>query len=133
MAALLAAASRERARGSPATSYRHYIERLLAAFGAGAEEQRGRETQRPGDGGSQAETNSLGPVRPTPLSPVELLSSREMEVLRLIATGQSNPEIAQALVVAVSTVKAHINNIFGKLGVTSRTQALVRAREFQLL
>jgi LuxR family maltose regulon positive regulatory protein len=64
---------------------------------------------------------------------VELLSSRELEVLRLIAAGKSNPEIAQALVVAISTVKAHINNIFGKLGVTSRTQAIARARELQIL
>jgi hypothetical protein len=50
-----------------------------------------------------------------------------VEVLRLIAAGKSNSEIATTLVVAVSTVKAHINNIFSKLGVTSRTQALVRA------
>ncbi|MDQ5853660.1 MAG: tetratricopeptide repeat protein, partial [Chloroflexota bacterium] len=133
MAALLAAASRQRPRGSPASSYRPYIERLLAAFGEGAEEQRGSGTQRPGDGGSQAETISAVPVRPTPPSPVELLSSRELEVLRLIAAGKSNPEIAQALVVAISTVKAHINNIFGKLGVTSRTQAIARARELQIL
>ncbi len=61
------------------------------------------------------------------------LTARELEVLRLIAAGKSNGEIAATLVVAVSTVKAHINSIFGKLGVTSRTQALVRARELQLL
>jgi LuxR family maltose regulon positive regulatory protein len=64
---------------------------------------------------------------------VEPLTVRELDVLRLIATGKSNGEIAETLVVAVSTVKAHINNIFGKLGVTSRTQALARARDFQLL
>jgi LuxR family maltose regulon positive regulatory protein len=64
---------------------------------------------------------------------MEPLTSRELEVLRLIALGKANGEIARELVVAVSTVKAHINNIFGKLGVTSRTQALVRARELQLL
>ena len=71
---------------------------------------------------------------PAPLPPdVEPLTPRECDVLRLIAAGKSNGEIAAALVVAVSTVKAHINSIFGKLGATSRTQALVRARELQLL
>jgi LuxR family maltose regulon positive regulatory protein len=63
----------------------------------------------------------------------EALTARECEVLRLIAEGKSNGEIAATMVVAMSTVKAHINNIFGKLGVASRTQALVRARELQLL
>jgi LuxR family maltose regulon positive regulatory protein len=63
----------------------------------------------------------------------EALTARECEVLRLIAEGKSNGEIATTMVVAMSTVKAHINNIFGKLGVASRTQALVRARELQLL
>ncbi len=64
---------------------------------------------------------------------VEPLSERELEVLRLIADGHSNQAIADRLVVAVSTVKRHINNIYGKLDVQSRTQALVRARELHLL
>ena len=54
-------------------------------------------------------------------------------MLRLIAAGQSNPEIARTLVIAVSTVKSHTSNIFGKLGVTSRTQAIARARDLQLV
>jgi LuxR family maltose regulon positive regulatory protein len=54
-------------------------------------------------------------------------------VLRLIADGLSNREIAGKLVVAVSTVKTHINNIYGKLQVKSRTQAIARARELGLL
>ncbi|HZG69392.1 MAG TPA: LuxR C-terminal-related transcriptional regulator, partial [Herpetosiphonaceae bacterium] len=71
---------------------------------------------------------------PTILPPdVEPLTPRELEVLRLIAAGKSNGEIAGIMVVAVSTVKAHINSIFGKLGVASRTQALVRARALHLL
>jgi LuxR family maltose regulon positive regulatory protein len=64
---------------------------------------------------------------------VEPLSERELDVLRLIADGHSNQAIADTLVVAVSTVKRHINNIYGKLGVQSRTQALVRARDLSLL
>jgi LuxR family transcriptional regulator, maltose regulon positive regulatory protein len=64
---------------------------------------------------------------------LEPLSEREREILRQIAAGRSNQEIAATLVIAISTVKKHINNIFGKLDVQSRTQALVRARELDLL
>jgi LuxR family maltose regulon positive regulatory protein len=64
---------------------------------------------------------------------VEPLSEREREVLDLVAAGLSNQEIAARLFVGVSTVKKHINNIFGKLAVRSRTQALARARELNLL
>jgi LuxR family maltose regulon positive regulatory protein len=53
--------------------------------------------------------------------------------MRLIADGYSNQEIAARLVVALSTIKTHINNIYGKLGVQSRTQALARARTLKLL
>ena len=63
----------------------------------------------------------------------EPLSEREIEVLHLIDQGLSNQEIADRFVVALSTVKWHINNFFGKLGVRSRTQALSRARELTLL
>jgi len=64
---------------------------------------------------------------------VEPLSERELEVLRLIADGLSNAEIADKLVIAQGTVKRHINNIYGKLGVQSRTQAVARGRELNLL
>lgn len=63
----------------------------------------------------------------------EFLSTRELDVLRRIAAGYSNLEIAQDLVLAVSTVKKHVNNIYGKLNVSSRTQAVARARELGLL
>ncbi len=64
---------------------------------------------------------------------VEPLSERELEVLRRVAAGYSNQGIAQDLIVAISTVKKHINNIYGKLEVESRTQAVVRAKELGLL
>lgn len=64
---------------------------------------------------------------------IEPLADREIEVLRLIAAGLSNQEIAENLVLAVSTVKWHINNLYGKLGVSSRTQAIARARDLDLL
>ncbi len=64
---------------------------------------------------------------------VEPLSARELEVLRLVEQGLTNSEIAGRLVLAPSTVKTHINNIYGKLGVQTRTQALKRARELGLL
>lgn len=64
---------------------------------------------------------------------IEALSDRELEILRLVADGLSNSEIAKALIVTVGTVKKHLNNIYGKLGVGRRTQAVARAREMQLL
>jgi len=64
---------------------------------------------------------------------IEQLSEREYEVIRLIAAGDSNQEIADRLVISIATVKRHISNIYGKLAVTSRTHALVRARELHLL
>jgi LuxR family maltose regulon positive regulatory protein len=63
----------------------------------------------------------------------EPLSERELEVLSLVADGLSNAEIAHKLFIAVGTVKRHINNIYGKLEVTSRTQAVAKARQLKLL
>jgi LuxR family maltose regulon positive regulatory protein len=64
---------------------------------------------------------------------IEPLSERELEVLRLIAEGLSNRQIADQLTVVIGTVKAHSSNIYGKLGVSSRTQAIARARELNLI
>jgi len=64
---------------------------------------------------------------------VEPLSERERQILQLIAEGTTNKEIAQRLVLSVGTVKVHTHNIYGKLGVSGRTQALAKARELGLL
>jgi LuxR family maltose regulon positive regulatory protein len=61
------------------------------------------------------------------------LSDRELEVLRLIDQGLSNSEIAAKLVLSTGTVKVHSHNIFSKLGVGSRTQAVNKARALGLI
>jgi LuxR family maltose regulon positive regulatory protein len=109
----LRALLRMAARGAGGRTHQ-YARVLLAAFAS-------PEQQATGDGVSAAS----GLAEP--------LSERELQVLRLLASGSSNQEIARELVVALSTVKKHINNIYGKLGVSSRTQALARAREQKLL
>lgn len=63
----------------------------------------------------------------------EPLSDREIEVLRLVATGASNKEIATTLFIAEGTAKNHLTSIFGKLGVRDRTQAVFKARELGLV
>jgi LuxR family maltose regulon positive regulatory protein len=75
------------------------------------------------------------PATASPAAPalVEPLTERELEVLRLIAAGLSNREIARELVIAVSTVKSHINHLYGKLGVKNRTRAVARAQNLELL
>jgi LuxR family transcriptional regulator, maltose regulon positive regulatory protein len=101
-----------------------YVPQLLAAIAAepGAEAG-GYGTFAPADPAPSAHSGGL----------YEALTERELEVLRLIAAGQSNAQIAQTLTIAVSTVKTHTNTIFGKLGVTSRTQAIARAHDLHLV
>ena len=69
----------------------------------------------------------------TSLSPTETLTPREHDVLQLVAAGLSNRVISETLVVTIGTTKKHLNNIFSKLDVTSRTQAVARAKELNLL
>ena len=72
-------------------------------------------------------------TRPTEQGLVEPLTERELEVLALIAAGRTNAEIAEALVLALGTVKWYASQIYGKLGVTNRTEAAARARQLELL
>jgi LuxR family transcriptional regulator, maltose regulon positive regulatory protein len=121
MAALLAESIERRAQNDP---IRVYAERLLATFPEAQSVERRAQNNEPFALRSTLErSNAL----------IEPLSTRELEILRLIAAGHSNQAIADTLIIAVSTVKRHINNIYGKLEVQSRTQALVRARELNLL
>jgi LuxR family maltose regulon positive regulatory protein len=91
-----------------------YTSRLLAAFGVEEE----------------ARVPASQPPDPQPLS--EALTARELEVLHLICGGLSNREIADCLTVTLNTVKKHSSHIYGKLGVSSRAQAIVRAQELGL-
>jgi len=86
-----------------------YVGRLLAAFATAA------------------------PPAPKRVEMVEPLSERELEVLRLIAEGLSNEEIAQRLVLSLPTIKWHASNIYGKLGVKSRTEAVAKAKALGIL
>jgi LuxR family maltose regulon positive regulatory protein len=76
------------------------------------------------------ELGADGPARPFPIVETgETLTPREVQVLQLIATGASNRDIAEQLVVSINTVKSHVVHILRKLDVTSRTEATARAQE----
>jgi LuxR family maltose regulon positive regulatory protein len=108
-----------------------YVDKLLAAFPTSGNKATVKSIPPQG---YHAVSHSAGMLRRQPSATlIEPLSERELEVLWLIHAGRSNREIADQLVIAPSTVKKHINNIFGKLGVQSRTQALARARELGVL
>jgi DNA-binding NarL/FixJ family response regulator len=82
-----------------------------------------------------AELNRLAERSDRPLVQplVEPLSERELEILQAVAAGESNREIANQLFIAEGTVKNHVTNILGKLGVRDRTQAALRARELGII
>jgi LuxR family maltose regulon positive regulatory protein len=113
-----------------ASSTTAYISQLLAAF----------EQERQGASLSLVATPTLAPA-PSPARhasvipsvPAVSLTRREQEVLRLLATGASNQEIAHTLVISLDTVKKHVSSLLGKLDATSRTQAIAQARARSLL
>ena len=80
-----------------------------------------------------AEFNRLERRLPPTPALAEPLSERELDILRLMAEGDSNKEIAAALYIAEGTVKNHVTNVLGKLGVRDRTQAVLRARGLGLI
>ena len=63
----------------------------------------------------------------------QLLTARESEILRLMAAGMTNPQIASQLVIGAGTVKTHTLSIYRKLDVSNRTQAIIRAQELGVL
>lgn len=95
-----------------------YLDTLLAAFRRNSTES------------VHHSKNTKHPVIVPPLDP---LSVRELEVLRLMVRGDSNQEIAATLVLSIDTIKRHVSNIFSKLEAKNRVQAVARARAFGLL
>ena len=89
-----------------------------------------REAREPGEPAAQpAAPQRSGAEAPDP----EALTPRELEVLGLLTQGKSNPQIAQELVISRATAKTHVERIIGKLGVSDRTQAALRAIELGLV
>jgi LuxR family maltose regulon positive regulatory protein len=81
-----------------------------------------------------AQTRAILDSKPPAVQPlIEPLSQRELEVLRLICMGKSNQEIADELFLALNTVKRHANNLYSKLGVNRRAQAIIEARRLGLV
>lgn len=81
----------------------------------------------------EALSGQAAPVGDPAESLVEPLTERELEILRLIAAGRSNPEIAESLYLSLNTVKWHAKNLYGKLGVSNRVEAAARAHELGIL
>jgi len=82
---------------------------------------------------AQVSGGSLGTVVTSPRLPPEVFSQRELDILRLIQEGHSNQKISERLFLSLSTVKWHNQNIFAKLDVQRRTEAIARALELKLL
>jgi len=108
-----------------------YVEKLLAAFPESDKEirrQRDKEIDR-----ALISLVSQSPGLPVSQSLVEPLSQRELDVLRLLGTDLSGPDIARELMVSLNTLRTHTKNIYDKLGVNSRRAAVHRAEELKLL
>ena len=98
--------------------------------GSGEGEPPASHSEATGSEATVAEASGSG--RSSGAAHIESLTPREVEVLRLLSQGQTNPQIAQNLLFSVSTVKAQVRSILTKLGVSDRTQAAVRAIESRL-
>jgi LuxR family maltose regulon positive regulatory protein len=105
-----------------------YVARLLDAFG----ETRDNGPRTTDDAASIPAPELTAICRAMPL-PIEPLTEREMEVLRLLAAGLTNREIAEALYLSTNTVKSHLKHIYDKLDVHNRAHAVHRARELAIL
>jgi LuxR family maltose regulon positive regulatory protein len=115
----------------------HYVSSLLTAFdqevvSSYAAEKPPTRLPKPAVQVPQHKSGAMGQMSAAHLLP-EPLTERELEVLGLLAAGLSNQEIADELIVALSTVRSHVKNIYGKLGVSNRVQAVVRAQELNLV
>src|SRR5207253_2166732 len=113
-----------------APSITTYIAQLLAAFEQEAQGARTSPVAAPTPRPALSHASQASAVS---FAPAASLTRREQEVLRLLATGASNQDIAQTLVISLDTVKKHVSNLLGKLGATSRTQAILQARALSLL
>jgi LuxR family maltose regulon positive regulatory protein len=100
-----------------------YVGKILDAYFAGVQRS----------GGAGVKESPPAPLLPRPTALTEPLSERELEIVQLIAEGLTNPEIAARLFLSLNTVKVHTRNIYGKLNVHSRTQAIARSQELGLL
>jgi LuxR family maltose regulon positive regulatory protein len=127
---LQAASNAQPEQALPPSHSRSFAAKLLAAFEH--EEQHGRTSPQTETPLTQALDLAAKPPAASP-APLEPLTRREQEVLRLLAEGASNQEIANRLVIELPTVKKHISNVLGKLGAASRTQAIAQARALSLL
>jgi DNA-binding NarL/FixJ family response regulator len=91
---------------------------------------------RPAEGSSTVQVSPLSPTAASSKQPIrhpEGLTAREVEVLRLLAGGLTNPQIAERLVVSLPTINTHVASIFNKLGVNSRSAATRYAVEHHLM
>jgi LuxR family maltose regulon positive regulatory protein len=99
-----------------------YIDKLLAAFPDGRSQA-----------GNERAMEDQSQIYNLQSAMVEPLSQRELDVLRLLGTDLSGPDIARELMVSLNTLRTHTKNIYDKLGVNNRRAAVHRAEELKLL
>ena len=112
------------------------LARLSRPSGPARQPSGSRSAAWPGSSAPLTSDYGPAPVRHGPAAVpglVEQLTSRELEVLGMLAAGRSNQAIASELVVTLDTVKKHVSHVLGKLGAANRTEAVARARELGLI